>query len=272
MSSYVSLFLALVKRKGYSCEITDPQLVNASATPPPSRCYPGLVCYMVTITVNKVEYHGYGPTAGLARQFAAFQAYKALAPVLKKDVTKSVQDSGVDCAQDDDAASVSTLDDALSVCSEPVIEECTTNSLSQSADEDNDNESTVQEERYQQDPLANQESKGVSNHSPEPSAAGSEKHSGKWFPNGHDKPSNNVPAHERLNKIGDNPVGQLQEVFSKEFKTMPVFAESVQVSGGNIEFICTVEINNLSARGKCCEPLRILMCSLAHDVLIVCRN
>ena len=247
MSSYVALFLALVKRKGYSCDISDPQLVNASATPPPSRRYPGLVCYTVTITVNKVEYHGYGPTAGLARQFAAFEAYKSLAPLLKKDVTKAVQDSGVDCtAQDEDSSSVvSTIDDdVVSVCSEPVVNECTASSLSESTDEDN--------ERYQHDSVANQESEDASDHLPKRSD--SKKSHEKQYPKRDKVPnniaSNNVPPTESLSRIGPNPVGQLQEVFLKEFKVLPVFAESNdQVTGGNAEFVCTVEINGMSERG-----------------------
>lgn len=265
MSSYVPLFLALVKRKGYSYEISEPQLVNGSATPPPSRRYPGLVCYMVTITVNKVEYHGYGPTAGLARQFAAFEAYKALAPVLKKDVPRSVQDSGVECAQDDDSASTSTIDDVRSVCSESIITDCTcrTSSLSQSADEGS--EGTHQEERYLVDRENNKEV--FTNQARESDNEMSHK---KWICTERDSnPVNiiapndrqlsggvaaaigDVPTHDRLGRIRENSVGQLQEVFVKEFKVLPVFAESTQVSGpgGNVEFVCTVEINDLSARG-----------------------
>ena len=263
MSSYMPLFLALVKRKGYSCVISEPQLVNGSATPPPSRRYPGLVCYMVIITVNKIEYHGYGPTAGLARQFAAFEAYKALAPVLRKDVLRSVQDSGVECAQDDDSASVSTVpDDISSVCSEPSINECTgrTSSLSQSADEDS--ESTYQKEQETSTPTNQENEEVFTNETPE--SAGEM----KLFPKRVSTQVNNiqprdtqlseglvaasdVPIHDGLGRIRENPVGQLQEVFMKEFKMLPVFAESTQVScpGGNVEFVCTVEINDLSVRG-----------------------
>ena len=98
MSSYVPLFLAFARREGYSCEISEPQLVCGSATPPPNRRYPGLVCYMVTITVNEVEYHGYGPSAGTARRYAAFEAYKALNPGPTKEatfLTSSVQNDGL---------------------------------------------------------------------------------------------------------------------------------------------------------------------------------
>ena len=273
MSSYVPLFLALVKRKGYSCEISEPQLVSGSTTPPPSRRYPGLVCYMVTIAVNEVEYHGYGPTAGLARQFAAFEAYKDLAPVLRKDVPKSVQDSGVECARDDDSASVTTIDDVSSLCSEPIITDCTrrTSLLSQSADEDG--EGTHQEEQCHKETLAlvdQENSKEVfTNIACE---SDNEKNYKKWICTKRDSnPVNDimvathdrqlsggvaaaigdVPAHGGLGRIRENSVGQLQEVFVKEFKVLPVFAESTQVSGpgGNLEFVCTVEINDLSARG-----------------------
>ena len=258
MSSYVPLFLALVKRKGYSWEISGPELVNGSATPPPSRCYPGLVCYMVTITVNKVEYHGYGPTAALARQFAAFEAYKVLAPVLKKDVPRSAQDSEV---QDDDSVSMSTTDDVSSA--EPVIYGCT-NLLSQITDEGG--EDTVQEEHYDRQtlPLVNQESKEIS----ASQARESDDEKKKWIPTDLERDGNlvnnvapqdrelsgevaAVPVHDGVGRIRENSVGQLQEVFMKEFKVLPVFAESTQVSGpgGNVEFICTVEISDLSARG-----------------------
>lgn len=271
MSSYVPLFLALVKRKGYSCEIREPQLVNGSATPPPSRRYPGLVCYMVTITVNKVEYHGYGPTAGLARQFAAFEAYKALAPVLRKDVPRSVQDSGVECTQDDDSASVSTIDDVSSVCSEPIITDCTRrpSSLSQSADEDGEGIHQVEQYHRETLTLVNRENnKEVFTNQAHESS--NEKNHKKWICTERDSnPVNiiaphdrqlsggvsaaigDVPTHDRLGRIRENSVGQLQEVFVKEFKMLPVFAESTQVSGpgGNMEFVCTVEINDLSAKG-----------------------
>ena len=262
MSSYVPLFLALVKRKGYSCEISGPELVNGSATPPPSRRYPGLVCYMVTIIVNKVEYHGYGPTAALARQFAAFEAYKVLAPILKKDVPRSAQDSEVQ-DNSDDSASMSTTGDVSSVCSEPIINGCT-NLLSQTADEGG--EDTIQEEHYNQQtlPLVNQESKEVF----ASQARESDSEKKKWIPTDLERDRNQVnviapqdgqlsgvvaavPVHDGLDRIRENSVGQLQEVFMKEFKVLPVFAESTQASGpgGNVEFICTVEINDLSARG-----------------------
>lgn len=252
--SYMQLFLALAKRKGYSCEVGEPHLVNGSATPPPSRGYPGLVCYMVTITVNKVEYHGYGPTAALARQFATFEAYKNLAPVLKKDVPRSMQDSGVECAQGDDSASVSTIDDVSSVCSEPVVSDCPS-SLIQSSNED-----TYEEEQHQQQTPALMDQEVLTNQALE---SESEK---THIPtervsnlvnvvaprdrqvSGGVAGTNDVPTHD---KIRENSVGQLQEVFMKEFKVLPAFAESTQVSGpgANVEFVCTVEINDLSARG-----------------------
>ncbi len=259
MSSYIPLFLALVKRKGYSCDISGPQLVNGSATPPPSRRYPGLVCYMVTITVNKVEYHGYGPTAALARQAAAFEAYKVLAPVLRKDVPSSEQGSG---EQDEDSASVSTIDDISSVCSEPIINICTV--TSQNAD--NGGEGTYQEEHCHQQTLTlvHQDSKEV--FTGQANEFDGEKK--KWVSTGSERdgklvnivaPQDRqvsggvaaVPVHDGFDRIRENSVGQLQEVFMKEFKVLPVFAESTQVSGpgGNVEFVCTVEINDLSARG-----------------------
>lgn len=269
MSFYMPLFLALVKRKGYSCEVSEPQLVNGSATPPPSKRYPGLVCYMVTITVDKIQYHGYGPTAALARQFAAFEAYKVLAPVLSRDVSRSVQDSGVECAQDDDSASVSTIDDVLSsVCSEPTINGCShrTSLLNQTANEGG--VGNFQEEKYCQETptLVDQQSKEIfTNLVPE---SNSEKNHKKWIPTESEKGSNvvnaaphggwlsvaasDVPPHDGSGRIKENCVGQLQEVFMKEFKVLPVFAESTQASGpgSSVEFVCTVEINDLSARGE----------------------
>ena len=59
----------------------------------------------------------------------------------------------------------------------------------------------------------------------------------------------NIPQDRAAPFISDNPVGQLQEVFMKEFRTLPTFAESVQVNGKATQFVCFVKVEDLSARG-----------------------
>lgn len=240
--SYVPLFLALIKRNGYRYEFSEPQLVNGSATPPPTKHYPGLVCYLVTFTVNGVEYHGYGPTVGQARRFAAFEAYKALRPLSNRKVTNASQ-SGYAC---EDNNPLSTIDEA-SVCSETVgseSDECMVNSSNWVAQEGN--ESNHHEEQNQ----INERGEGVV-HS---GGGGNEAIPERCASEG-DKSAAAV-LQDMPSKITHNPVGQLQELLLKEYQTLPVFAESIHVNGKNTEFVCTIEMKEFSARGKLRGRLR----------------
>ena len=94
-----------MKRSGYSVEYSKPQLVNGSLSPPPSRCYPGTVCYMVIVTVNNLDFFGFGPSPSLARRFAEFEAYNSLHPLPVKvveEVRSSVAVKGTDVESDSD--------------------------------------------------------------------------------------------------------------------------------------------------------------------------
>ena len=242
MSSYVPAFLALVRRRGYSCEISDPELVSGSATPPPSRRYPGLVCYLVTVTVNGVEFHGYGPSVGLARQYAVFEAYKALSNRPTNEVINTREDD----AHENDRASVSSHDGEDSVCGEPVRAESIEhlfNSLSLSAEDANENRNHDDQSDTcnERDHVRQQSTGSVRSEvdSPDHDKSSPDK----------DQATTDVPEDSSLAVITDNPVGQLQEMMLKNYQILPVFAESVQVNGKRTEFMCTVEIKGLCGRG-----------------------
>ena len=219
MCSYVPLFLAFARRNGYSCEISEPQLVCGSATPPPNRRYPGLVCYMVTVTVNGVEYHGYGPGAKTALRFAAFEAYKALNPRLKKldAPATSLQDDGLitDSEMNDDVAMGSTTA------------------------EESEGESCLEEGYRYEHQMREDRVEGRHD-----TTRGSGKNVVSTGIN-----HLSIPQ-DKSSRITDNPVGQLQEVFMKEFQTLPTFAESVQVNGRSTQFVCFIKMGDLSARGQ----------------------
>lgn len=57
---------------------SSPIVVTGSMTPPPSSIYPGVRCYMVTVTVDERPFHGFGPTPYIARSAAEFEAYKSV--------------------------------------------------------------------------------------------------------------------------------------------------------------------------------------------------
>ena len=214
MCSYVPLVLGLVRRKGYICDISDPQLVNGSTTPPPNKHYPGLVCYMVTVTVNGVEYHGYGPSVGLARQFAAFEAYKALNDLLRQEAVTLSQSDGSEDAETESMSSLETV----SICSDTKFNDDTLNHGDEDGDVNDRQErhSDQQECHFGMGQFNEMEEKNT-------------------------KPASSINA--------DNPVGLLQEILMKEFRTLPTFAEGVQVNGKKAEFVCSIKIRDLFARG-----------------------
>lgn len=252
MSSYLPLFLALMGRTGYSYEISEPRFINGSATPPPSRRYPGLTCYMVTITVKGVEYHGFGPNKGLARQYAAYEACKALRLLAMKKSTGSMSTTQ---EQNGEPLIDFINHDGPSVCSEPSLGaksiECMVDSLSLDSDEDTKSSGSENQCYKKADPIK-RNYHGV----PPSTSTGTGLHVHNELK--HDK---NVARADgamcnvsqdmtSVEVITDNPVGQLQQVFRREFQTLPTFTESVHVSGGSTEFICTIKVEGLTGQGE----------------------
>ena len=76
--SYWPLLRSLLNQRKYQWYYSPPQLVNGGLAPPPSRFYPGTKCYMIILTINRVEYYGFGPTPNIAKHFATFEAYNSL--------------------------------------------------------------------------------------------------------------------------------------------------------------------------------------------------
>ena len=76
--NYGNVLNAVAEQKGCTLEYTVPALVSGGICPPPSRVYPGTVCYMITVKVDRTEYHGFGPTPIIARHYAEVEAYNAL--------------------------------------------------------------------------------------------------------------------------------------------------------------------------------------------------
>lgn len=85
---YWSLLLSLLNKRKYKWHYSPPQLVNGGLAPPPSKFYPGTTCYMVALTVNNVEYYGFGPTPSIAKHFAVFEAYNSLHPLPSEEVER----------------------------------------------------------------------------------------------------------------------------------------------------------------------------------------
>ncbi len=90
LPSYSRVLYAAARHRGLSLDYSRPELVNGGNCPPPSRIYPGQMCYMITIVVTggpaKEEYHGFGPAPGIARRAAESKAYKALTSRSSEDV------------------------------------------------------------------------------------------------------------------------------------------------------------------------------------------
>ncbi len=59
-------------------EYSEPQLVNGGMAPPPCRGLPGTVCYMVIVSVNHLDFFGFGPSAALAQHYAEKDAYTSI--------------------------------------------------------------------------------------------------------------------------------------------------------------------------------------------------
>ncbi len=59
-------------------EYSEPQLVNGGMAPPPCRGLPGTVCYMVIVSVNHLDFFGFGPSAALAAHYAEKDAYTSI--------------------------------------------------------------------------------------------------------------------------------------------------------------------------------------------------
>lgn len=76
-------------RVGYS----QPEVVNGSINPPPSRFYPGKRCYMVTVCVNERAFHGFGPSPWIAKSSATYEAYKTLFDASKAPASVAQQRS-----------------------------------------------------------------------------------------------------------------------------------------------------------------------------------
>ena len=87
-SNFGSLLKSLAIQNGYTIEYSEPELVNGSLCPPPSRHYPGTTCYMMFVTVNGRAYLGFGPTHTTARKSAEFEAYNALHPLPVEEVER----------------------------------------------------------------------------------------------------------------------------------------------------------------------------------------
>lgn len=87
-NSFWSVLRSLLNRRRSKWHCSPPQLVNGSLAPPPSRFYPGTMCYMIVLTVDNVQYFGFGPTPSIARHFASFEAYNALHPLPSEEVKR----------------------------------------------------------------------------------------------------------------------------------------------------------------------------------------
>ena len=87
-SNFGALLKSLAIQNGYTIEYSEPELVNGSLCPPPSRHYPGTTCYMMFVTVNGRAYLGFGPTCTTARKSAEFEAYNTLHPLPVEEVER----------------------------------------------------------------------------------------------------------------------------------------------------------------------------------------
>lgn len=80
---YSSLLRSLSQQLGVDVDYSQPEIVSGSICPPPSRIYPGTVCYMVSVRVDGQTFLGFGPKPLVARQFAEYEAYRALCLICK---------------------------------------------------------------------------------------------------------------------------------------------------------------------------------------------
>ena len=68
----------LASARGCKLEYGQPLLVSGGLSPPPSKVYPGRVCFMLSLAVGAKVFTGFGPTTRIAKHFAEVEAYKAL--------------------------------------------------------------------------------------------------------------------------------------------------------------------------------------------------
>lgn len=91
LPKYRKLLKDYVNTNHCTLEYSDPQLVNGGMAPPPRRGLPGTTCFMVIVSVNNLDFFGFGPTAALARYYAEKDAYKA---VVAPDMKGGKEDGG----------------------------------------------------------------------------------------------------------------------------------------------------------------------------------
>ncbi len=67
------------REQGALLEYSEPKRVNGGLAPPPCRGLPGTECFMVIVSVNDVDFFGFGPSAALATYYAEKDAYLSIA-------------------------------------------------------------------------------------------------------------------------------------------------------------------------------------------------
>ncbi len=83
-------FLSSVRREGLTVHVSKAAVVGGGLSPPPSQVYPGTKCFMVTVTIENNEHHGFGPTKDIARKAAIVEAYKSLGPLILEGKLKNL--------------------------------------------------------------------------------------------------------------------------------------------------------------------------------------
>lgn len=97
-----SVFWSWLRSHGLRGKVSKAVLVDGSLSPPPSKVYPGRKCYMVTATVEgRGKFAGFGPTPGIARNSAIFQACRAFHPTLSEDMQPLAREASSDSETDD---------------------------------------------------------------------------------------------------------------------------------------------------------------------------
>lgn len=105
-------FYRLVKSEGLVARTSKAVMVEGGLTPPPSKIYPGTKCYMVTVSVDDSDYHGFGPTPSIAK-YAALQyaceglhlARSAAQLDLKEDCAMQEEEEDGTASEEDGTAS-----------------------------------------------------------------------------------------------------------------------------------------------------------------------
>ena len=134
--NYGSLLRSTVKQNGYLMEYSGPELVTGGLCPPPSRHFPGTLCYMVTVTANGNSYYGFGPTPKAAKHFAEFEAYNALHPLPVEEVERArnfIPETGESESEGEPLASmnVSNLSQGSDASDTTVVDDSPTNNKRQ---------------------------------------------------------------------------------------------------------------------------------------------